>query len=368
MQSHAAPAALLLAVILAGIIVAPYNKVEESFNTQAAHDILFHGTDLAQYDHFEHPGPVPRTFAGALYLSMLVKPLLWLADVVGIDAASMHITSLQLTATMLIDSYFWQKPFMFPELHVLLFNTVHDQSHLWGVSPFHAYFTTLLPNMVLWVLPCAAIAFVTQVRLRKILLVVTAFVALYSFLPHKEWRFIIYAVPIYNLATAVVLSQWVQNTKRSAWVPKLVVMALLLGSMLVTLGKTAVSAANYPGGLALSRLGDHLAQHHIRNVFVDDLTAQSGASRFLQTPGITYTQDERLAKEDRARFDFALIESGYVPNWQSHNFESIAAVAGFDGIDVPLLLDIVRWRKPVSLLPSAARISPRIHILQRNDL
>jgi alpha-1,6-mannosyltransferase len=73
---------LIPTLILLHLFVAPYTKVEESFNIQAIHDILAHGIPkenaaqffTANYDHVSFPGSVPRTFAGALMLSGLSKP------------------------------------------------------------------------------------------------------------------------------------------------------------------------------------------------------------------------------------------------------------------------------------------------------
>ncbi|OJJ57550.1 hypothetical protein ASPSYDRAFT_59062 [Aspergillus sydowii CBS 593.65] len=82
---------LLLLVSLPALVVlhlwiAPYTKVEESFHIQAIHDIETYGiptvnvkdTLQTEYDHFEFPGAVPRTFAGAVALSGLSTPVIWL--------------------------------------------------------------------------------------------------------------------------------------------------------------------------------------------------------------------------------------------------------------------------------------------------
>ena len=62
-------------LVLAYVRVAPYTKVEESFNTQATHDVIFHANELNVWDHKEFPGVVPRTFLGPLVLGKMTKIL-----------------------------------------------------------------------------------------------------------------------------------------------------------------------------------------------------------------------------------------------------------------------------------------------------
>lgn len=75
---------LLPALIILHLLVAPYTKVEESFNLQATHDIINYGIPTrnvpahlrAYYDHVDFPGAVPRTFLGSVVLAGLSQPFL----------------------------------------------------------------------------------------------------------------------------------------------------------------------------------------------------------------------------------------------------------------------------------------------------
>lgn len=80
---------LLIGTILLHLTLAPFTKVEESFNIQATHDIITSGVSFSNrteflktnYDHVEFPGSVPRTFVGAVFLAGVAKVLRFVATV-----------------------------------------------------------------------------------------------------------------------------------------------------------------------------------------------------------------------------------------------------------------------------------------------
>lgn len=56
----------------------------------------------------------------------------------------------------------------------------------WGVMPWHWYWTSALPRMLLLGLPLWLVGGVLDARVRPMAAVAALYVALYSLLPHKE--------------------------------------------------------------------------------------------------------------------------------------------------------------------------------------
>ena len=134
--------------------------------------------------------------------------------------------------------------------------------------------------------------------MRRVLLPAAIFVAAYSWLPHKELRFVIYAVPLINIAAATALEHWYNDAARRSRAalpcvhsrtPRFAVtllalrhrhrlqrhsvvhrliwwasLAMLAASAVTTAGLLWVSMWNYPGGAAVQRLPTVLAGHSMR--------------------------------------------------------------------------------------------------------
>lgn len=93
---------LVAAIAVFHIYMAPYTKVEESFNTQAMHDFLFHRHHLEKYDHFEFPGVVPRTFLGALMIAVISAPVVLVLNLLHLPKLyALYTVRLVLGATVL---------------------------------------------------------------------------------------------------------------------------------------------------------------------------------------------------------------------------------------------------------------------------
>lgn len=87
----------MLLVVAAHVVLAPFTKVEESFNIQASHDVLYNRARLHEYDHHEFPGVVPRTFVGAVALLAASSPVVALLHALHFPKlVSQHVVRLVL--------------------------------------------------------------------------------------------------------------------------------------------------------------------------------------------------------------------------------------------------------------------------------
>ncbi|CAN1829412.1 Dol-P-Man:Man(7)GlcNAc(2)-PP-Dol alpha-1,6-mannosyltransferase [Linum perenne] len=202
-------------------LMAPYTKVEESFNVQAMHDILFHRHHLNNYDHLEFPGVVPRTFIGAFLISALASPVLLAVSflqlpklnaliAVRLALGSMVLGSLRFFRVQIRQKFGHQVEGFFVVLTAVQFHLL-----FYCTRPLPNIFALVVVNLAYgyWLKGknYAALNFLLGVildrRVRHFVFPAVSFIFLYSKLPHKELRFIISSVPMFNLSAAVAASR-----------------------------------------------------------------------------------------------------------------------------------------------------------------
>ncbi|OSC97695.1 glycosyltransferase family 22 protein [Trametes coccinea BRFM310] len=466
------------------VSLAPYTKVEESFNLHATHDVLMYGVQresLNHYDHFVFPGAVPRTFIGSVLLAwisrialaiaskltpfhdkvdiqvmvrlmlagfnasglcllrraisrrfggptsvlfviltltqfhllfwmgrtlpnmfalipanlalyMLVdrapnstRPskenvhraigLLTFASVVfraelallvgplAVQAIVRQYTSIanvvkvglltgtvSVVATVLVDSYFWQRWPLWPELYGVYFNVLDGKSAEWGVSPYHTYFSAHLPKLLLSAAPLSALGALLDSRIRSLLAPYLTFILLISALGHKEWRFIIYMVPAFNIGAARGATWLVTRPKNSLFgrLSFLTLVALIAVNCFATFLFARSSFANYPGGAALYAFNRMFASEDNVHVHISNLAAQTGASLFLHSnappflPGFdaghptnwVYNKTENLslrALTASKQITHLIAEIPALDSAVMDSWSPVAVVDGFDG-------------------------------------
>ncbi|KAK3745560.1 hypothetical protein RRG08_040235 [Elysia crispata] len=199
--------------------------------------------------------------------------------------------------TVFVDSFFWKR-WLWPEGEVMWFNTVLNKSSEWGTSPFLWYFYSVLPRALGATLVLVPVGVYLTRHVTVLLWPALGYVILFSLLPHKELRFIIYTFPVFNTVAACALAMLWQSKEKSL-LRKLLALGsscLILGNVIITSGFLYVAHNNYPGGGAIRTL------HHLESyekdihVHIDVFTAQTGVTRFGQLhQNWIYNKTENLA-------------------------------------------------------------------------
>ncbi|RDA91384.1 hypothetical protein CP533_6885, partial [Ophiocordyceps camponoti-saundersi (nom. inval.)] len=327
-----------------------------------------------------------------------------------------------------LDSYFWQKP-LWPELWGFYFNVVLGSSSAWGVSPWHYYFSSALPRLLLnpLAVPLIVMALAQPGSRRQAVgLVVPSllYVALYSLQPHKEARFIFYVVP--PLTAAAALGTDFVSTRRTKsaahGLAALMIALSVVATFAASIAMLLLSSLSYPGGDALSQLQDLISRSadpfsssssSAITVHADVLTCMTGLTLFGQNPNglplalglppsspphshptpspppplLLFDKTEDAPLLDRPSFwermDYALMED---PAAALGNWQVIAVVLAYDGIELlgpasdpqppppphrvlGLGAEVARLRESVRSLTGGRwlgpRMKPRIYIMRR---
>ncbi|XP_026817640.1 probable Dol-P-Man:Man(7)GlcNAc(2)-PP-Dol alpha-1,6-mannosyltransferase [Rhopalosiphum maidis] len=454
---------LLYVVSATHLVLCPFTKVEESFNMQAMHDILYLKSNLSQYDHLEFPGVVPRTFLGPLFISilsfpfasvfkylqfnkmfsqLLVRAILGIVVVTSIKyfnksiskvfgngvgnwfiiltASQYHLMFYSsrplpnimafplvmvalsswirgkhilliwssaiavlifrselviylgiiilmellykrlklfrglklgflaaitvLTTSIVIDSIFWGR-LVWPEGEVLWFNTVLNKSSEWGTKPFLWYFYSAIPRGVALSLLFIPFGALYDIRVMRLLIPTLMFVLIYSILPHKELRFIIYVFPVLNVSTATFCNKiWQTRFKPKGFKNILALIFCtghIIGNLVFTVFLMSASNKNYPGGHAMTLLHTFENNHLDANytIHIGNYAAQTGVTRFTQLSAHwTYSKKENLEPgcEELMSFTHLIVGSSSRDNEEMLHYRNthnvMSTVQGFSHV------------------------------------
>lgn len=213
-------------------------------------------------------------------------------------------------------------------------------------------------------------------RVFRIVFPALFFVGLYSLLPHKELRFIFYAIPILNVCAAVffafvwqkaypvlekkeITKEKLSNNNNGWKIANFFLILILVGTSIASLGLLVISSQNYPGGVALQKLHTYVEKQpfetnqQVHRIHIDVLAAMTGVSRFGEAPElkIAYSKEENLTVF--SHFDWLLDERSKVDE-----FKLIDSISSYKGLNR-------NWRAVISFSEPLILTEPQVFIHQR---
>lgn len=225
-----------------------------------------------------------------------------------------------------IDSYFWDVEFIIPEFDSFVFNIIGGNSSKWGVESYFAYFFKYLPKLFISqfdiVIIFSTIFFILSLlklnffnnnnsnnnkdkkfnfkidyvnygvgTITTLMWTSIIYILLLSFNGHKEWRFLIYTIPIFCIGSASTI-EWLisKNDKFFKKILIILMILLYLFSLICSFLFTFISSWNYTGGDMVQKLNLRLInQFEFNKVMLKPIivhwdigTCMNGGSLFLQ--------------------------------------------------------------------------------------
>lgn len=258
-----------------------------------------------------------------------------------------------------IDSYFWGRP-LIPEIDSFIFNIVQGKSTEWGTEPWDTYFKKYLfqlfrpPVILMLAIPGLindpandgtkfgdkkSVPHPARYSLRILFISSILFIAAMSFQPHKEWRFIVYTIPIFTLQAANGVTNICQKWGLSVLNKVLIFIigANVITSSLLSLHMGYISSFNYPGGDALQFTNNYILENYKNetvSVHMDVPACMTGITRFGELDGKFASYDKSEQDFDITNYDI-IITHNEVPNWELLHSSRV-----FDGISLRMFIQI----------------------------
>ncbi|RZC38234.1 dol-P-Man:Man(7)GlcNAc(2)-PP-Dol alpha-1,6-mannosyltransferase [Asbolus verrucosus] len=417
---------IMMIIAAAHLVYCPFTKVEESFNLQAIHDILYHKWNLTQYDHFEFPGVVPRTFIGPLFISVLVSPIIFVLQIFDVSKfwaqyvvraalgscviVSFHMLSKTLSKTFGLNWLQWflaitvtQSHFMFylsrplpnifalPLVLLALNNWLKNKNREFiifsgaAIIIFRAELALFLGILLFYDLiykritikQFVQIAVPTGIGFLLLSVVVDSIFWNRPLWPEGE---VLWFNAILNRSSdygclqlhatecelkQIKLTEWENRNKSPIYhLLSIGVYGHLVVNVLFTLFLLSISGTNYPGGTAISHLHRLAKDEQNVSVHIANLAAQTGVSRFTQiNPNWTYSKVEHVIPGSPEMYEYTHLITEAKSKFSS-NLKPYAST--HDIIDTVEAFHQISFNY-FTIPPMKIRTKPVLFILRRRD-